>query len=613
MSSRKKKGTRTNKGGKKKGNKNTRKDTPIPTTKTIDDYLKDNIFPILSNEYITIKLETCKEGNQKYNYKVSNVNKKAFTQGVPDYNEYSPLTMETLQEGINEFNLKDPNYFIRLMLISGTDGLRIYELKNLMYEKNTNNKEKCGYGTPIYGTPIYEELIPMASDDAISTVHISPVETIQGNAESSVDLPIQNTVIPKPISYEDTVSDFVTRTMNNTDLKSDEKNNMIEDKMLEVVLYLLENIDYTTEDLKNKWFDLLQQFKDIFLFGFYEKDIEYSPDLQNIFSCTHENWPDDPDDQKERLVNVGECVKILQAMKLIERFDTSSKDKFQKLNEIYAIIEDNNLLDITSSNNNLVMQLKNASDLVHASESNAKSELRLINPILQAKLNEVNKCMDVSDTELDEQDFDEESKESEDEEGQDTRSDTGSDTGSDEGQDTWSDTESDTGTEMFGLESKSEPVDDELIEPVEDVNARAETVLAKDDSGIIKRNNENNTRFLTSNSVPNIPIPKINSEVGNKSIVKSPQQNATSYDDENYIKQFKSLDRFIRAAKQKNMNLDSAFSLYNKGKPHSQYEVKDTFSSHWGGKTPIKRTTRSTKQKSNKKTLKTKERKNKSK
>ena len=243
--------------------------------KTIDDYLKDNIFPILSKEYITIELETCKEGNetQKYNYKVSNVNKREFTQDVPDYNEYSPLTMEALQEGINKLELKTPNSFIRLMLISGTDGLRIYELKNLMYEKNTNNKEKCGYGTPIYGTPIYEELIPMASGDAISTVPISQVETIQGNAESSVDLPIQNTVFPKPISYEDTVSDFVTRTMNNTDLETDEKNNMIEDKMLEVVLYLLENIDYTTEDLKNKWFDLLQQFKEIFIFDIYEKDI----------------------------------------------------------------------------------------------------------------------------------------------------------------------------------------------------------------------------------------------------------------------------------------------------------------------------------------------------
>ena len=521
MSSRKSKGT--------KGNKNTRKNKPIPNTKNIDDYLHDSLFPISPNEYITITLETCNELNEnpKYNYKVSSIKKHTFTQDVPDYNKYSSLTMEVLEKGIAELNLKDPNSFIRLMLISRGEELKIWKLDNQKYEANTNNKEKCGYGTPIY-----EELIPMASDDAISTVPISPVETIQGNAESSVDLPIQNTVIPKPISYEDTVSDFVTRTMNNTDLKPDEKNNMIEDKMLEVVLYLLENIDYTTEDLKNKWFDLLQQFKDIFLFGFYEKDIEYSPDLQNIFSCTHENWPDDPDDQKERLVNVGECVKILQAMKLIERFDTSSKDKFQKLNEIYAIIEDNNLLDITSSNNNLVMQLKNASDLVHASESNAKSELRLINPILQAKLNEVNKCMDVSDTELDKQDFDEESKESEDEEGQDTRSDTGSDTGSDEGQDTWSDTGSDTGTEMFGLESKSEPVD------------------------------------------------------------------------EDYIKQFKSLDRFIQAAKQQNMNLDSAFSLYNKGKPHSQRERKKTFSSHWGGKPPIKRTTRSTKQKSNKKTLK---------
>jgi hypothetical protein len=143
MSSRKKKGTRTNKGGKNEIN---------IQPKTIDDYLKDNIFPIQSKEYITIKLETCKEDteNPKYNYKVSSIKKHTFTKGEPDYSEYSPLTMEALQEGINEFNLKDPNYFIRLMLISGTDGLRIYELKNLMYEKNTNNKEKCGYGTPIY-------------------------------------------------------------------------------------------------------------------------------------------------------------------------------------------------------------------------------------------------------------------------------------------------------------------------------------------------------------------------------------------------------------------------------------------------------------------------------
>jgi len=152
--------TRTNKGG----------NTPILTTKTIDDYLEDNIFPILPNEYITIELETCIEGNENpiYNYKVSDVNKKAFTQeNKPDYSKYSQLKLETLQKGINEFNLKDPNSFIRLRLISGTDGLKIYKLENLMYEKDTDNKEKCGYGMPIY-----EELIPMASGDAISTVPI---------------------------------------------------------------------------------------------------------------------------------------------------------------------------------------------------------------------------------------------------------------------------------------------------------------------------------------------------------------------------------------------------------------------------------------------------------
>jgi len=494
MSSRTNNRTR-NKRGKKKGNKGTRTNKGGNTqSNTIDDYLHDSLFPISHDEYITIELEMCKEDteNPKYNYKVSSIKKHTFTKGEPDYSEYSPLKLETLQKGINEFNLKDPNSFIRLRLISGTDGLKNYKLENLKYEKDTDNKEKCGYGTPIY-----EELIPMASGDAISTVPISPVETIQGNAESSVDLPIQNTVTPKPISYENTVSDFVNHTMNNMNLTPKERNNMIEDKMLEVVLYLLTKIDYT-KDLKEEWFGLLEQFKDIFLFEIYEKNFDYSPNLQNIFSCTNENWPDKTDDQKERLVNVGECVKILQAMKLIERFDTSSTDKFNKLNEIYAIIEDNNLLDTTSSNNNFVIQLKTASDLVHTSDPNAKSKLLLINPILQAKLNEVNKCMDVSNTELDELDFDEESIESEDE----------------EGQDIWSD----TGSEIFGLESNPEGDDDELIKSVEDANTQAETVLAKDDSSI-KKEPTNPNQLFRSNSVPNI---KMNNPVENskyKSIV----------------------------------------------------------------------------------------------
>jgi len=161
--------TRTNKGG----------NTPIPTTKTIDDYLEDNIFPILSNEYITIELETCIEGNEnsKYNYKVSSIKKQTFTRGAPEYTEYPTLTMEELQNGIHnihKLNLKDPNSFIRLMIISGKEGLKIWKLDNQKYEANTNNKEKCGYGMPIYGMPIYEEIVPPVKKDLI-------LEDIEGN------------------------------------------------------------------------------------------------------------------------------------------------------------------------------------------------------------------------------------------------------------------------------------------------------------------------------------------------------------------------------------------------------------------------------------------------
>ena len=168
MSSRKSKGT--------KGNKNTRKNKSVIPRKTIDDYLNDDdLFPISPNEYITITLETCSELKEipKYNYKVSSIKKHRFTQDVPDYNEYPTLTMETLQEGINNLNLKDSNSFIRLMLISGDEGLKIWKLDNQKYETNTNNKEKCGYGTPIY-----EELIPIAydADSSIEPVVLQPIQ-----------------------------------------------------------------------------------------------------------------------------------------------------------------------------------------------------------------------------------------------------------------------------------------------------------------------------------------------------------------------------------------------------------------------------------------------------
>ena len=62
MSSRKKKGNTHNK------TRTNKKKAVEP--KTIDDHLNGNIFPIRSNEYITIELETCNEGNENpiYNY-----------------------------------------------------------------------------------------------------------------------------------------------------------------------------------------------------------------------------------------------------------------------------------------------------------------------------------------------------------------------------------------------------------------------------------------------------------------------------------------------------------------------------------------------------------------
>ena len=144
------------------GNKKTRKHKLISNSKNIDDYLHDSLFPISPNEYITITLEICSELNEnpKYNYKVSSIKKHTFTQDIPDYNKYSSLTKEVLQEGIDKLNLKDPNSFIRLMLISRGEELKIWKLDNQKYEENTNNKEKCGYGTPIY-----EEIVPPVEKD----------------------------------------------------------------------------------------------------------------------------------------------------------------------------------------------------------------------------------------------------------------------------------------------------------------------------------------------------------------------------------------------------------------------------------------------------------------
>tara|TARA_B110000879_G_scaffold211013_1_gene302445 strand:+ start:3506 stop:5002 length:1497 start_codon:yes stop_codon:yes gene_type:complete len=497
MSPRTNNGTR-NKGGKKKGNKNTRKNTPIPTTKTIDDYLKDNIFPIRSNEYITIELETCKEGNENpiYNYKVSDVNKKAFTQDVPDYNEYPTLTMETLQEGINKLELKTPNSFIRLMLISGNDGLKIWKLDNQQYKPNTNNFKKCGYGTPIY-----EELIPMAydADSFVEQVVLEPTESREVIEEQPEQIDLPKPKISTPDFKSESDDDEPDIEAESDDNEPDIESESDDEESL--------NKTWHTTEPNQALLNMIDEISN------QVEEVEYE------------------DDKSEITQNMEMLKELVDELNKISNFltpkDTDITDILgkSKCNIALNYIKDNRDEDYkkvdTAYNTYINYQTSWLSDKFEDHKKNFIEELENFKTNLIEK---VYSTFEYGDSEY--------------------------------------------------CQNKSTNNDDELIKLVENA--------------------------------------KINSGVGNKPIVNPPQQNATSYVDENYIKQFKSLDGFIREAKQKNMNLDSAFSLYNKGKPHSQHERKDKFSSHWGGKTPIKRTTRSTKQKSNKKTLKTKERKNKS-
>ena len=140
---------------------------------------------------------------------------------------------------------------------------------------------------------------------------------------------------------------------------------------------------------------------------------------------------------------------------------------------------------------------------------------------------------------------------------------------------------------------------DDLIKSVEDANKRAETVLSQDDSVINRVNPDKNT-LLRSNSAhsglrkPLFPQPTRN-EISN--VYKKLKQNT-------------SLPGFIKEAKRQNMNKDDAFNLWNEGKKHFEYMLKDKFNHNWENQNGKGKKTKK-KQKSNTKTVKNMERKRK--
>ena len=569
MSSRKSKGT--------KGNKNTRKNKPIPNTKNIDDYLHDSLFPISPNEYITITLETCNELNEnpKYNYKVSSIKKHTFTQDVPDYNEYSSLTMEALQEGINKLNLKDSNSFIRLMLISGDEGLKIWKLDNQKYETNTNNKEKCGYGTPIY-----EELIPIAydADSSIEPVVLQPIQNEGFVEEQQEQIDLPDILVPdieakpEPIIEPEPISEVTDDIISEPDIEAkpedEDEDDEDDDETWRTTapsIALLNMIDETINQVR---------------------DTEYNDDKTEISDnmILLKALVDELDKISKFLTPISPIPTILGKSKC------NTALNYIKNNQGESIYNDDLYDDYAMVNDKYETYITYKTGWL--SDDFEKHKQNFIKELDNFKKNLVEKIFSTFE---------------------------------------YGDSEY--------CKNKSTNNNDEFIKSVEDANERAENVLNTDvnkHAKTVSTNDANNgvktgfsqddsvinsvdkQKFLRSNSEPTIPIQdikstqptqKYNSFVRSKPLFPQSTQNEISNVDKK-LKQITSLPGFIKEAKKQNRNIKNAFDLWNKGKPSSTHETFHRFSSDWDKQTGKGKKTKK-KQRSNTKTVKNMERKRK--
>ena len=304
-----------------KGNKGNKSRKSRPTQqreKSISDYLKDDLFPIHDNQYIKIEIETCLE-NGRYNYKVSSIKKKDFNfPDIPEYNHYPSLTIDTLQEGINKLILKENTQFIRLMIISGDEGLKLYRLVNISQDLN-KNKDKCGKGTPIY-----TELIPIEYDDKTNNfIEINPEPIVSNSFGEEIQIPTQNTIDP-PQSI-----DYIPKPVNSI-LETED----MEYEMLSFTLDRLKRIN------RNK--NLSDELQSVFLeFNTYFENEDIPTRLQKMFEyALHTDYVT----QKTNIGLVLNGIKLLiiykEIDKKIEELKNINDNERLEFNDIYGLLEE---------------------------------------------------------------------------------------------------------------------------------------------------------------------------------------------------------------------------------------------------------------------------------
>ena len=574
MSSRKSKGT--------KGNKNTRKNKPISNTKNIDDYLHDDLFPISPNEYITITLEICSElkGNPKYNYKVSSIKKHTFTQDVPDYNKYSSLTMKVLEKGIEELNLKDPNSFIRLMLISRGEELKIWKLDNQKYEANTNNKEKCGYGTPIY-----EEIIPPVEKDLI-------IEDMEDWDIFEKELDDKN----KQQAKENEARKLQAKEARIASEAKAEDERLVEEANAKEEQFAKESVvDYIPAPV------VADEARDAAEAKAEEERLAEEARVAGemlLKSLSTQDFSDDEDDADN-----GPWHNTKQG--LLKRIDEiTDQVKQTKYEDNKTEISDNMVLlkvlvDELGKSYKLLTPIshipiksgKNECDtaLTYIEKNRGENSTKANLYVDYAKVNDKYKTYITYQAGWLSDDF-EEHKQNFIQELDNFKKNLMDNV--------FSTFEYGDGEYCKDISPNN---NEDLIKSVEDANKQAVTALAKDDSVINRFNPYKNTLLRSTSAQSGLRKP----------LFPQPTQNE--------IKQNTSLPGFIAKAKSKKMSKDDAFNLWNEGKQRLMHETFSRFSAYWdwenqngkGKKTKKKRTTRSKKQKSNTKTVKNMERKRK--